>query len=166
MTWRSRFGVGPVAIGAGDVNDNLRVVVGRGGFEEDGAVGVEELVGDVGEDGGAAGGDAAFGDEGEEAGEELADVRAGGELGEFGEEVGGEVGEIALVLLAGGPQGGTHREVVKTKTEMGIGGVFAAAFAVGEEMLAAAARGWPGPSRSRCSRPGPRDARGRRDRSG
>jgi len=166
VTWRSRFGVGPVAIGAGDVNDNLRVVVGRGGFEEDGAVGVEELVGDVGEDGGAAGGDAAFGDEGEEAGEELADVRAGGELGEFGEKVGGEVGEIALVLLAGGPQGGTHREVVKTKTEMGIGGVFAAAFAVGEEMLAAAARGWPGPSRSRCSRPGPRDARGRRDRSG
>ncbi len=134
MTWKSRFGVGPVAIGAGDVNDNLRVVIGRGGFEEDGAVGVEGLVGDVGQDGGASGGDAAFGDEGEEAGEKLADVRAGGELGEFGEEVGGEVGEIALVLLAGGPQGGTHREVVKTKTEMGIGGVFAAAFAVGEEM--------------------------------
>ena len=62
MTWKSRFGVGPVAIGAGDVNDNLRVVVGRGGFEEDGAVGVEELVGDVGKDGGTAGGDAAFGD--------------------------------------------------------------------------------------------------------
>src|SRR5712692_1135844 len=108
-----------VALGARQIEDNLLWLFGLSIlFALDGAVGVEELVGDIGKDGGAAGGDAAFGDEDQEAGEKLADVRAGGELGEFGEEVGGEVGEIALVLLAGGPQGGTHREVVKTKTEM------------------------------------------------
>ena len=35
-------------------------------IEGDGAMGVEELVGDVGQDGGAARGDAAFGDEDKE----------------------------------------------------------------------------------------------------
>ena len=59
-------------------------------------MGMEELVGDVGEDGGAAGGDAAFGDEKEEAGEELVDVDGGVELGEFGYEVGGEVFGVVL----------------------------------------------------------------------
>ena len=134
VTWRSKFGVGPVAIGAGDVNDNLRVVVGRGGFEEDGAVGVEELVGDVGKDGGAARGDAAFGDEGEEAGEELADVGAGGELGEFGEEVGGEVFRIVLWRLGhGGDQGG----MAETKMRTGVEDGETAAGTVGGEMAAA-----------------------------
>ena len=57
----------------------------------DGVVRMQELVGDVGEDGGAARGDAAFGDEDEEAGEELVDVHGGIELGELGEEVGGEI---------------------------------------------------------------------------
>jgi hypothetical protein len=107
-------------------------------FAVDGAVGVEELVGDVAKDGGAAGRDAAFGDEDEESGEELADVGAGGELGEFGKEFGGEVGEIALVLLEGGAEGGAGVVVVATKTEMESGGEFLAAFAVGEKVLAAA----------------------------
>jgi hypothetical protein len=31
----------------------------------------------------------------------LADVGASGEFGEFGEEFGGEVGEVALVMLEG-----------------------------------------------------------------
>jgi hypothetical protein len=62
----------------------------------DGVVGVEELVGDVGEYGGAARGDAAFGDEDEEASEELVDVHGGIEWGELGEEVGGEVFGVGL----------------------------------------------------------------------
>jgi len=86
-----------VAIGARHVKDPfLGLVVGGLGFQDDGAVGMEELVGDVGEDGGAAGGDAAFGDESEETGEELADVGACGELGEFREEVGGEVFRVVV----------------------------------------------------------------------
>jgi hypothetical protein len=152
VTWRSRFGVGPVTLGARHVkDDSLGLVVYGIGFEENGAVGVEELVGDVGEDGGAAGGDATFGDKDQEPREELVDVDGGVELGEFGEEVGGEVSEIALVLLAAGADGGARGEVVKAKTKMGIGGVFSAAFAVGEEMLAASARRWSGPTRSRCA---------------
>jgi hypothetical protein len=55
-------------------------------FAVDGAVGMEELVGDVGQDGGAARGDAAFGDKDQELGERLVDVDGRVELGEFGEE--------------------------------------------------------------------------------
>jgi hypothetical protein len=55
----------------------------------DGAVGMEELVGDVGQDRGAARGDGTFGDELEEAGEKLVDVDTAFELGELGEELGG-----------------------------------------------------------------------------
>jgi len=55
--------LGPVVvIGLRHVDDDSGFFFGRSGFEGDGAVGVEELVGDVGEDGGAARGDAAFGD--------------------------------------------------------------------------------------------------------
>ena len=60
-------------------------------FPVDGAVGMEELIGDVGQDGGTGRGDAALGDEDEEQGEELVDVEGGIDLGEFREEVGGEV---------------------------------------------------------------------------
>jgi hypothetical protein len=55
----------------------------------DGAVGMEELVGDVGQDRSAARGDGTFGDELEEAGEKLVDVDTAFELGELGEEFGG-----------------------------------------------------------------------------
>src|ERR1700686_4609864 len=58
-------------------------------FPVDGAVGMEELIGDVGQDGGTGRGDAALGDEDEEQGEELVDVEGGIDLGEFREEVGG-----------------------------------------------------------------------------
>jgi hypothetical protein len=71
----------------------------------DGAMGVEELVGDVGHDGGAAGGNAAFGDEDEETGEKLVDVETGAELGEFGEEIGGEVFRVVLRLGRGEQSG-------------------------------------------------------------
>ncbi len=112
-------------------------------FAVDGAVGVQELVGDVGQNGGAARGDPAFGHLDEQAGEKLPDVGAGGELGEFGEEFGGEVHGVTWGWLAGGTHGGTDGEMVKTKTKMGLGGGVAAAFAIGETMLAAAL--------SRCS---------------
>jgi len=75
-----------VAIGARHIDDDsLGLVVARVCFAGDSAVGVEELVGDVGEHGGAAWGDAAFGDESEKAGEELVDVDAGVEFGEVRE---------------------------------------------------------------------------------
>lgn len=54
-------------------------------FAVDGAVGMEKLVGDVGQDGGAARGHEALGNEDEEPGEELVDVDGGVELGKFGE---------------------------------------------------------------------------------
>jgi len=84
----------------------------------DGAVRVEKLVGDVGEDGGAAGGDGALGDELEEPGEELTDVYASGELGEFGEELGGEVFRAAMGLLGGA--GVALTVMVRAKTEVGV----------------------------------------------
>jgi len=60
-------------------------------FAVNGAMAVEELVGDVGQDGGAARGDAAFGDKDQELGEKLVDVDGRVELGEPGEEFRGEV---------------------------------------------------------------------------
>ena len=84
----------------------------------DGAVGVEELVGDVGEDGGTARGDATFGNEGEEPGEKLADVYAGGEFGELGKEVGGEVFRVTVRLLRGA--GVAQTEMVRTESKVGL----------------------------------------------
>jgi hypothetical protein len=61
----------------------------RGPFDDfvfalDGAVRVEELIGDVGHDGGAAWGDAALGDQDEEAGEKLVDREGDVKLGGLG----------------------------------------------------------------------------------
>ena len=133
MTWRD--GVGPVALGARHiVDDSDGLFVGGIGFEDDGAVGVEELVGDVSEDRGAARGDAAFGYKSEEAGEELPDVRAGGELGEFGEKVGGEVFRVVLQGLGrGGDQGG----MAETEIGASIQNSKTARATVGGEMAAA-----------------------------
>jgi len=100
----------------------------------DGAVGVEELVGDVGQDGGAARGDAAFGDENEEPGKKLVDVNAGIEFGELGEKVGGEIFRVVLWRLGrGGAQGGMAETKVRTGVEDGE----TAATAVGGEVAAA-----------------------------
>jgi hypothetical protein len=75
-----------IAVGARHIDDDaLGLVVARVCFAGDSAVGVEELVGDVGEHGGAAWGDTAFGDESEKAGEELVNVDAGVEFGEVRE---------------------------------------------------------------------------------
>src|SRR5260370_12635428 len=56
VAWGSRFGVGPVTLGARHVkDDSLGLVIYGLGFEDDGTVRVEELVGDVSENGGEAG---------------------------------------------------------------------------------------------------------------
>jgi hypothetical protein len=122
-----------IAVGTRHINDDSSFRFdGRSGFEGDGAMGVEELVGDVAEDGGAARGDASFGDEDEESGEELADVGSGGELREFGEEFGGEVGEV--VLRRGGD--GNDLSVTETKVGAGVQDGETAAGTVGGEMAA------------------------------
>jgi hypothetical protein len=115
-------------------------------FAVDGAVGVEKLVGDVGQDRGTARGNATFGDENEEPGEKLVDVDGGVELGELGEELRREVEGVIWRLLKADADGGTRREVLKAKTKMGSGGELAAAFAVGETVLATALSGCPGRS--------------------
>ena len=76
-------------------------------FAVDGAVGVEELVGDVTQDRGAARGDAALGNKDQELGEKLVDVDGRVELGEFGEEFPREVEGIIWRLLEPGADGGT-----------------------------------------------------------
>src|SRR6266852_3853728 len=121
--------VKPRVAGAGDI---AGLEAGRAGvlelekvFAVDGAVGVEELVGDVGEDGGASGGDAAFGDEDQQPGEELVAVDGGVELGEFGEEVGGEVFRVVLWRLGhGGAQGGLAEieELIEARRTGRLGG--------------------------------------------
>jgi hypothetical protein len=75
--------------GDGAVGVALVVVV-------DGTVRVEELVGNVGQDGGAARGDAAFGDLDKQIGEELVDGDGGLEVGEFPDELGGEIRGVGL----------------------------------------------------------------------
>jgi len=67
-----------------------------------GAMGMEQLVRDVRQNGGAAGRDAALGDEDEQPGEELLDVSGRLELRELGEEFGGK---ILGVRLGGGQAG-------------------------------------------------------------
>ena len=122
--------------GVRDVEDDLGVFLGGSGFEGDGAVGVQELVGDVGLDGGAAGRDAAFGDEGEEAAEELADVGASGELGEFGEEIGGKI--FRVVVDGHRDEGrGVSRGVAAAKTGVVRQAGETAALAVGMEIRTA-----------------------------
>ncbi len=81
-----------VALGARQIHDDFLRLVVR--FFLDGAVGMQELVGDVSENGGAMRSDATLGDLDKETGEELADVVAGGEFGKLGEEVRREVGGV------------------------------------------------------------------------
>jgi hypothetical protein len=115
--------------GDGAVGVALVVVV-------DGAVGVQELVGDVGQDGCAARRDAAFGDEGEKIGEEFVDGDGGLEVGEFPDEFGGEIDGVG--------RGGLRLGVAETETGPGVhDGKLTAATAVGV-MAAAGAFGGAG----------------------
>jgi len=129
VTWRD--GVGPVALGARHiVDDSDGLFLGGIGFEDDDAAGVEELVGDVGQDGGAAGGDAAFGDEDQEAVEKLVDVRGGIELREFGEEFRGEVFRVALGVRREGA-GDAGLGVAEAKAKMSFQAGKPTALAIG-----------------------------------
>jgi len=91
---------------------------------------VEELVGDVGEDGGAARGYAAFGDEDQEAVEKLVDVRGGIKLREFGKEFRGEVFRVALGVGREGA-GDARLGVAEAKAKMSLQAGKPAALAVG-----------------------------------
>jgi len=105
----------PVAFRARQIHDDfLGLVVQFLFFLLDGAVGMQELVGDVGENGGAPRGHAAFGRLDEEAGKEFAQVFGRAEMGEAAEEVFGEVVEIARGLRGGG--GELPAEMARTKT--------------------------------------------------
>lgn len=77
----------------GEIEDELLGLIFH--FLVDGAVGMEELVGEVAEHGGAARRDASPGDLNDEAREEFLDVLAGGEFVEFWEELGEQVFGIA-----------------------------------------------------------------------
>ena len=90
---------------------------------------VEELIGDVSENGGASRRDAAFGDQSEEAGEELAEIDGRRDLGELGEQVGGEVFRIVIQLQGSGGFG--QAEMVRTEAEVRLRASKAATLAVG-----------------------------------
>ncbi len=88
-------------------------------FAVNGAVAVQELVGDVRQNGGAARGDAAFGDEDEESGKELVDLGGRLECGELPEEIGGEVVRVGLDgLRPGVPETETGLSVQDAKTAL------------------------------------------------
>jgi hypothetical protein len=90
---------------------------------------VEELIGDVSENGGASRRDAAFGDQSEEAGKKLAEIDSRGEFGELREEIGGKVFRIVIQLQGSGGFG--QAEMVRTEAEVRLRASEAAALAVG-----------------------------------
>jgi hypothetical protein len=69
------------------------------GLALDGYERVQELIGDVGQDGGAARGDAVLHDEDKEPGEELIDLLGGLEIVELDQEIGGQVNVDRLGML-------------------------------------------------------------------
>lgn len=82
-----------IALGPREVEDDLLGRIFR--FLVDGAMRMEELVGEVAEDGGATRRDAALGNLMDEASEEFLDVLAVREVGGFGEKVGREILGVA-----------------------------------------------------------------------
>jgi len=131
-----------VTLWAGHVEDDfLGLVVFGLGFQDNGAVGVEELVGDVGQDGGAARRDAAFGDKDQELGEELVDVNRALELGGFGEEVGRKVFRVVVDVHRKG-NGSDCLGVAEAKARVRWKAGKAAALAVGIEIGAMGSSGF------------------------
>jgi len=103
VTWGSRFGFGPVTVGAGHVDDDALVLAGRGiGFVFDGGEGAEEEIRGIGHDGGAAGSDFVAGLELIEFAEGVVDVGGGAEFLDVPDEGGGEVGLVEVFLVFGG----------------------------------------------------------------
>ena len=124
-----------VALGAREIEDDLIGLVIQFIVDVHGAVGMEELVGQVAEDSCAARRDAPSGDLNDEAGEEFLDVLAGGEFVEFGEEVGGEVFGVAGRRGQGGDE--LFAEVSEAEAGLKLGPAKAALGAIGKAMLAA-----------------------------
>ena len=96
---------------------------------------VEELIGDVSENGGASRRDAALGDQSEEAGEKLAEIDSGEKFGELREEVGGKVFRIVVQLEGSGGFG--RAEMVRTEAEVRLRASEAATLTVGVAIQAA-----------------------------
>jgi hypothetical protein len=80
---------------------------------------VEELVGDVGENGSAARGDASLSDEGEEAGQKLPEIDTALRRGELRQQFGGEVERIVWGWLAGGARD-AQRMMTEAKTRVRV----------------------------------------------
>jgi hypothetical protein len=111
-----RFRLG---LGVREVEDELRRI-----FLLDDGEGVEELVGDVGEDGGTAGGDFVFDDQINDGGEEVVDLTGGIE------SVGGAKEELGEVAVLGSAPGVGRAEGMAGAEAAGRVGMEAAAFAV------------------------------------
>jgi len=128
-----------IKFGAREVEDDGLGLGVQFFFLQHNAVGMQELVGDVGKDRGATGRDAAFGHQDEETGKEFAEVFGGGELGMTGEEVFREVGGI----IGEGREDGRDllAEMLGTKAKLRFRSSQAATGAILIAMLAARA-GW------------------------
>jgi hypothetical protein len=98
----------------------------------DGGQGVEELIGDVGENGRTARGDAILHDENEELGEEEIDIVSGLEVIELEEEISGEIGVNRLI--------GLQLQGSVAKAESGADGAAAATASPDGKMAAAIRR--------------------------
>ena len=77
---------------------------------------MDELIGDVAQDGGATRGDAALGHEGQEAREKLVQVDRGIASGKFREKLGGEVFRVIAGMLRG--NGVAETEMVRTESQV------------------------------------------------
>jgi hypothetical protein len=118
------------ALGAREVEDDL---FGLLRFQVHGAMGMEQLVGEVAEDASAARRNAAPGDLNDEAGEEFLDVLAVREVGGFGQEVGGEV--FGVTGSCGKDGSELFAEVSEAETGLKVRAAKAALGAIGITML-------------------------------
>jgi len=125
-----------VALGTREVEDDLLGLVGHFLFGDD--VGMQQLVGDIGENGGAAGRDAAFGHQDEEPSEVFAKVFGRGEVSAVGEEICREVGGV-IGSARKDDRGVAQTEMMRAEARLGWQSGLAALLAVGIAMLAAEA---------------------------
>jgi hypothetical protein len=145
FTWGSRFGFGPVTLGAGHVDDDALVLAGRGiGFVLDGGEGTEEEIRGVRHDGGAAGSDFVTCLELIEFAEGMVDVGGGAKFLDITDEGGGEVGLVEVLLEQSG--------VFGAKAGIGIRDGHAATAATGSALLTMGQRGGVGNGGARIFR--------------
>ena len=145
VTWGSRFGFGPVTVGAGHVDDDALVLAGCGiGFVLDGGESTEEEIRGVGHDGGAAGSDFVTCLELIEFAEGVVDVGGGAEFLDITDKGGGKVGPVEVFLVFGG--------VFGAKAGIGIRDGHAATAATGGALLTMGQRGGGGNGGARVFR--------------